>query len=149
MSESLKPLDKKRGRPSNKNSIPVFVDGKGNPIVDNRSHAPENASYRLSKHVCTQCMGRLLVRTVTRGRRPKVDWRCSECGSSHVLYADEPSPCWCEKTAGTYGKLFECVPNTNRRPELPNEILVRERQHVMTAPERLYRPVFSESQDYL
>lgn len=137
-----------RGR-LKKDQAPVFVNGKGVQIVDNRSDAPENASYRLSDHTCTQCLGRLLTRVVSRGKRPKLEWRCAECGDSHVLYADESSPCWCQKTAGLYGKIFMCYKNPDRSI-VKNEILVREKPVSLKPPaERLYRPVFSTSTDYL
>jgi hypothetical protein len=144
MTESSYPLDKKRlGRPSS-----------GKPIVQNASNSPENASYRLSPHVCTQCFGRLLTRTVSYGKRPKVEWRCAECGDSHVLYADETSPCWCSKHINTIGQdvagfIFECVPNLNRSV-VKNEFLVQEKKMTIAVPQtRLYRPAFSTSTDYL
>ena len=147
MTASSHLLDKKPK--ARKNSIPVFVDGQGKPIVDHRSNAPENARWELIPHVCTVCMGRLLRRYLGGGRRKKYEYRCACCGDSHVLYEDDPIPCWCGKDAGTHGKIFECVINSNRRPELPNEILVLEKPFIMKAPERLIRTVFSDPQDYL
>jgi|SRR5450759_1361049 len=150
MSESLNPLAKKRGRPPfGKHSDPRRLDAMGKPIVDTRSYAPHDAHYELIPHLCTVCLGRLLRRYLGGGRRKKYEYRCACCGDSHVLYEDDPIPCWCGKTAGTHGKIFECVPNTSRRTELPNEILVKERPHELKPTERMYRPVFSESQDYL
>jgi len=129
MSESSHLLDKKgRGRPSNKNSDPIFVDGQGKPIVDNRSTAPHDARYELIPHCCTVCFGRLLRRYLGGGRRKKYEYRCACCGDTHIRFAGEGAFCWCEKTAGLYGKIFECVINTNRRTELPNEFLVQERK---------------------
>lgn len=44
------------------------------------------------------------------------------------------SLCWCGKEAGTHGRIFECIPNPNKRAELPNAIMVRERPVVMAPP---------------
>ena len=148
MSESLKPLDKKRGRPSNKNSIPVFVDGKGVPIVDHTSEPAHGTRFEIIDHLCLRCLGRLLRRRLP-GRKPRYEIICSNCQETSLVEGDEPINCWCHKTAGMYGKIFECFKNSKPCTSLPNVILVREKPHVMKAPERMYRPAFSTSTDYL
>ncbi len=153
MSESSNLLDKKRrGRPAgaSKNSYQGQLDAMGKPIVDTRSYAPHSARWELIPHCCTVCMGRLLRRYLGGGRRKKYEYRYACCGATHVRYEDEGLPCWCGKTAGTHGKIFECVINSNMRPELPNEILVREKPvELKPLPAPLTRTVFSTSTDYL
>lgn len=36
--------------------------------------------------------------------------------------------CFCGVEAGTYGKIFECIENPDRRPELPNVVVVVEKK---------------------
>jgi len=147
-------LDKKqRGRPSgaSKNTYHGRLDAMGKPISDNRSTAPENAHYELIPHICTICLGRLLRRYIGGGRRKKYEYRCACCGATHIRFEDEGPSCWCQKTAGTvHGKIFDCVQNTSRRPELPNEFLVKEKPvELKPIPAPLTRTVFSTSTDYL
>jgi len=148
VSESLKPLDKKRGRPSNKDSIPVFVDGNGNPIIDNTSKPVPGTRFEIIDHLCLICMGRLLRRRLP-GRKPRYEVICSNCQETHIIEAEETIPCWCHKQVGLHGNIFECFPNPDRKI-VKNFILVREKPVVLKLPdERLYRPAFSTLTDYL
>lgn len=73
-------------------------------------------------HLCTVCMGRLLVRRIS----PNIsEVRCSECDERRT--GSELALCWCGVEVGQYGRMFECIPNPNPRPELRNMILVREK----------------------
>jgi hypothetical protein len=146
MTASSYPLDKKqRGRPSS---------GNGQTVVDNRSHAPENARYSLISHLCVICFGRLLKRRLP-GRKPRFEVICSNCGDVHFIEGDEHVKCWCTKhieTIGTdvHGFIFECFKNPNRRPEVPNQFLVQEKKINISVPEaRISRPAFSTPTDYL
>lgn len=65
-------------------------------------------------------MGRLLG----RGYGDQQVVRCAECGAEHH---DSAELCWCGVTIPGHGKPFECVLNPQKRPDRPQEILVREK----------------------
>ncbi len=127
---------------------PVFVDGHGRQIVDNTSKPVSGTRFELIDHLCLVCLGRLLRRRLP-GRKPRYELVCSNCQDTHIIEGDESLKCWCHKEVGVHGKIFECFRNLEPRTALPNVILIREKPHVMKAPERLIRTVFSDPQDYL
>lgn len=76
---------------------------------------------RLLDHVCRSCMGRLLG----HGHGPDLVVRCAECGATGPGPVD--AHCWCGVEIAGHGRPFECFPNPLRRPDRPQEILVREK----------------------
>lgn len=78
--------------------------------------------WSLVHHACRHCMGRLLQRQHADGT---TEHRCCECGAS--VQGDHSGLCWCGVEVGVHGKVFECVPNPQRTPAKPQEVLVRER----------------------
>src|SRR5450759_4143066 len=139
-------LDKKPK--ARKKSEPVFVDGHGRQIVDNTSKPVSGTRFELSDHLCLVCLGRLLRRRLP-GRKPRYELVCSNCQDTHIVEGEEKIPCWCHKQVGSHGEIFECFHNPAPCTQIPNVILVREKPVVMSVPQRMYRPVFSELQDYL
>ncbi|MDP1664994.1 MAG: DUF3102 domain-containing protein [Methylobacter sp.] len=91
---------------------------------------PRTETWLLVPHVCRHCCGRLLKRNIS----PTVtEVICAKCETRERGPVD--SLCWCGKETGTYGRIFECIQNPNRRPELPNAIMVREKSAYVKAPE--------------
>jgi len=112
-----------------------------------RGRPAPSTKFEIIDHLCLSCMGRLLRRRL-QGRKPRYEIVCSNCQDTHIVEGDEPLKCWCHKQVGSHGEIFECFRNTDRRI-VKNFILVREKPVVMAVPERLYRPAFSTSTDYL
>jgi len=82
-------------------------------------------------HLCSNCMGRLLKRRIS----PTVtEVRCAKCDARAI--GSELELCWCGVNVGRHGKIFECIKNPNKRPEVPNAVLVREKPIVIAPPER-------------
>jgi hypothetical protein len=88
-------------------------------------------TWVLTNHACRHCCGRLLKRQVS----PTVtEVMCAKCETRS--FGNELTLCWCGQSAGSHGKIFECIPNPNRRPELPNAVMVRERAVIMKPAEK-------------
>jgi hypothetical protein len=96
------------------------LSGRAPKPVEKRDR-PE--SWMLTDHVCRHCCGRLLKRRLSQAA---IEVICAKCETRAT--GDELALCWCGKSVGTYGRIFECIKNPNRRPELPNAIMVRERR---------------------
>lgn len=80
-------------------------------------------TWLITDHACKSCFGRILRRQIS----PTIsEVMCSECGDRS--HGNETTLCWCGKSVGPHGEIFQCVKNENRRPELPNYILVKERR---------------------
>ena len=99
--------------------------------VDRKQKKTE--TWALTDHVCRYCCGRLLKRRVSPTASEVICAKCETRASG-----DELALCWCGKSVGTYGRIFECIQNPDRRPELPNAILVRERDAAIEPAQ--YRP---------
>jgi len=79
--------------------------------------------WQVESHVCMACFGRVLSRKVDVGQLRV--WRCSNCGAE----AEAPKVsalCACGARIGTKNAGLRCVPNPDRRPEVPAEIIVKE-----------------------
>ena len=67
---------------------------------------------------------------------------CAKCGM-RMTTNDVEDMCCCGVEAGQYGRILQCIPNPNIRPELPNQIVVSERKielkKVETRPSRIVR----------
>lgn len=88
---------------------------------------PEEFSWRITKHVCRACMGRVLMRETFEGRRV---YRCSNCGIEREGRS-ELALCCCgirfgkaQRDAG-----IRCLPNPMRTPECMSEIIAQEVVH--------------------
>lgn len=91
-------------------------------MADKSEKTKRTETWVITDHACLVCFGRLLKRRIS----PKVtEVICPECEARS--YGDEHALCWCGKSVGIYGKIFECFRNPNIRPELPNVILVKEK----------------------
>lgn len=75
--------------------------------------------WAISPHVCRLCFGRLLVRQVA-GREQA---RCAECGEQRDGEIEVLCCCGAKMADGTDAGL-RCIPNDNRSPAMPNEIVV-------------------------
>ncbi|MGZ8173623.1 MULTISPECIES: DUF3102 domain-containing protein [Methylobacter] len=99
-------------------------------IVQSINTVPRTETWIFTAHVCRHCCGRLLKRNVS----PTVtEVICAKCETRER--GNIESLCWCGKETGTHGRIFECIPNPNKRQELPNAIMVRERPVEMKPPE--------------
>jgi hypothetical protein len=78
------------------------------------------ATWSILPHVCSGCFGRLLASAETGGTLI----RCSECGAQ----AEGGHECLCACGALPPGSRvrLRCIPNENRTPESPSEIVVVE-----------------------
>jgi hypothetical protein len=91
----------------------------------------EGPHYQLIDHVCKHCMGRLLTRQIDDSNLKTLEIKCADCGASAV--GNHEKICCCGIDAGSYNKPFECVVNPQATPEFPSQIIVRERETVVTA----------------
>lgn len=84
----------------------------------NQSLCADN--WRVTDHVCRICLGRILTRQTSDGG---LESRCAECGA--LESGGHESLCVCGATLrdGRDAGL-RCVPNPERRPEVPAEIIV-------------------------
>jgi hypothetical protein len=116
---------------SGKSSYPG-VRGVVTPaVVRSIDTVPRTETWIFVPHVCQICCGRLLMRRVS----PKItEFICAKCENRGR--GEVENFCWCGKEAGPYGQIFECIPNPNKRAELPNAIMVREKPKVMKPMER-------------
>lgn len=80
-------------------------------------------TWELTDHACARCFGRVLQETANGASLPK--YRCAECG--HIGAGTVQSICTCGVKVGS-GSGLECLRNVTPRPELPQEVLVRQRQ---------------------
>lgn len=83
---------------------------------------PAARLWEIVDHACRHCSGRLVRSAKYEG---SVVHRCCECGAS--VDGDNENLCWCGAEVLGHGKIFECFPNPNKSPAIPQEILVRER----------------------
>jgi hypothetical protein len=90
---------------------------------DSNVKRKKESGWVITDHACRSCFGRILKRRIS----PTVtEVSCSECGASS--YGVETVLCFCGKSVGRHGEIFNCIKNPNPRPELPNVILVREKK---------------------
>ena len=83
-------------------------------------------AYRIEEHVCRVCLGRVLCRETFDHKRI---YRCSNCGVEREGH-DARVICCCGMKLRTSVDLgVRCIPNTDRRPELPNEVIAQQVQH--------------------
>ncbi|RKP44716.1 hypothetical protein [Pararobbsia silviterrae] len=93
------------------------ADGK--PLRKSRGAS----GWRLADHCCRYCFGRVLEQ-VAKG--VVIEVRCAECGQRAAGGAE--LLCCCGADCGELGQLLVCVKNPCVTPEVPHEILVRERR---------------------
>ena len=90
----------------------------------NKSNPPaHDRGWHLVDHACKFCLGRLLTRTNTQGRFETI---CAEC-ESQVDNTHE-ALCCCGAEYGSGRKILECYKNATKAKDLPQAVLVRERQ---------------------
>jgi hypothetical protein len=87
-----------------------------------RQTQPDTLLWEIVDHACKHCLGRLVRSEKLKGSAVH---RCCECGASED--GDNENLCWCGAEVLGQGKIFECFPNPNKSPSVPQEILVRER----------------------
>ena len=85
------------------------------------SGKPEDFAWRITRHACRACMGRVLEREAFTGKKV---YRCSNCGIEREG-ASETALCCCgirfgkaQRDAG-----IRCVPNPLRTPECMSEVV--------------------------
>lgn len=76
-----------------------------------------NRLWKLSPHVCKQCLGRVLVTDNDDGSQTA---RCSNCGIEAEGGHKAICACGLKLKSGKSANL-RCVPNPNRSAELPSE----------------------------
>ena len=86
-----------------------------------RALARQGEVWRIEPHVCAACFGR--IASSQPGEAERV-YRCTNCGSSGAAMAK--SICCCGMKYGARDAGVRCIPNPDRRPEMMNEIVVRE-----------------------
>jgi hypothetical protein len=72
-----------------------------------------------------------LARQVDDSSLKTFEIKCADCGASTVGSHEEI--CCCGIDAGSYNKPFQCVKNPEPTPEFPSQIIVAERETVVTA----------------
>jgi hypothetical protein len=91
------------------------------------SHEHGEFEYRVTPHICRICFGRVLMRETFDKRKL---FRCSNCGVE-LEGKNEAAICMCGLKLGTKVDAgIRCVPNPEKRPELPNEIIAEQAQPV-------------------
>ena len=85
---------------------------------------PEDFEWRLTKHICRACMGRVLMRETFESKRL---YRCSNCGIEREGRA-ETALCCCGIRFGKGARDagIRCVPNPARSPECMSEVVAQE-----------------------
>ena len=84
----------------------------------------EEFTWRITKHVCRACMGRVLARETFEAKRI---YRCSNCGIEREGRA-ESALCCCGIAFGK-GKRdagIRCVVNPERTPECMSEVVAQQ-----------------------
>jgi hypothetical protein len=85
---------------------------------------PEEFEWRITRHVCRACLGRVLMRETFDSKRV---YRCSNCGIEREGKS-ESALCCCGIKFGraTRDAGIRCVPNANRTPECMSEVVAQE-----------------------
>lgn len=88
-----------------------------------RKTDPESFEWKLTRHVCRACFGRVLVRETFDRRRV---YRCSNCGAEREGH-DYRVICTCGLKLRTgIDAGVRCQVNEDRSPEWPGEIVAQQ-----------------------
>lgn len=105
-------------------------------------------SWEFTDHACRVCFGRVMERVneAEEGER-RLEYRCAECGATGFGHVRAVCCCGDDEAVGRVGRAahgnrslgLECVRNDHPTPEVPQQVLVRQR-HVERAPRERAMP---------